>query len=275
MRVSLLYLGLLSASFGLLTWAPFSLAETGGADKDGRAGFWRKGAQGAPDLKAARAKVEKDPKNAEALNDLGFALRQNGKLEESEKYLKQAIGIKPSMGEAHVNLSVVYYDESKFKDALTEAQQAVKLDANNAIFRVVLGNALSKTGDLKGAAQEYKVAIHLKPDYENAHYNLGRVLSEDKQDNDAKLALSKALELDPNDDRVLQLLDKLQVGNGDMPGGGGAGAGATNAKTKTKSSADDDASKAAANRELAEKIKHKKNMPNISDVYDNNRPKAP
>lgn len=202
------------------------------ADSDGRAGFWRKAAQGAPDLKAARARVEKSPKDAEALNDLGFALRQNGKLDEAEKYLKQAVEIKPQMGEAHANLSVVYYDQNKTAPALTEAKKAVDIDANKPIFRVVYGNALSKSGDLKAAAQEYKVAIQLKPDYENAHYNLGRVLNEDGQVTDAKLSLSKALELDPNDDRVLALLDKLERSEGKTAASdGGAGGGK---KTTTK-----------------------------------------
>ena len=85
----------------------------------------------------------------------------------------------------------------------------MKLNADQAIFRVVLGNALAKTGDLKAAQQEYKIAIQLKPDYENAYYNLGVVLNDDGQINDAKYSLSKALELDPNDDRVVALLDKL------------------------------------------------------------------
>ncbi|MBX9689433.1 MAG: tetratricopeptide repeat protein [Candidatus Obscuribacterales bacterium] len=211
MKLSRILLGTLSSMLTISCLLPLAVAEPGKGN-DGRAGSWRKGTQGAPDLKAARARVEKNPKDADALNDLGFALRQNGKLDEAEKYLKQAIEQKPELGQAHVNLSVVYYDQSKFNDALSEAQKAVKIDANQAIFRVVLGNALSKTGDLKGAAQEYKVAIHLQPDYENAHYNLGRVLNEDGQVTDAKFALSKALELDPNDERVLAILDKLEQG---------------------------------------------------------------
>ncbi len=209
MKLQPICLGLLSFSL-VLSLVGVNAYAAPAADKDGRAGSWRKAEQGAPDLKAAQAKVDKNPKDAEALNDLGFALRQNGKLDEAAKYLKQSIEIEPDMGQAHANLSVVYYDQNKFADAVTEAQKAVKIDAEQPIFRVVLGNALSKTGDLKGAEQEYKVAIHLKPDYENAHYHLGRVQNEDGQTNDAKYTLSKALELDPNDERVLVLLDKLE-----------------------------------------------------------------
>lgn len=204
----------LSALLALVVAAPICVAAP---NKDGRAGSWRKGEQGAPDLKAAQARVDKNPKDAEALNDLGFALRQNGKAKEAEKYLKQAIEANPKMTEAHVNLSVNYYDQQMYKEALAEAQEAVKINPDHAISRVVLGNALSKTGDLKGAMQEYKVAVHLQPDYENAHYNLGRVQNEAGETNDAKMSLVKALELDPNDGRVLQLLDKLEKGDTTTP----------------------------------------------------------
>jgi tetratricopeptide (TPR) repeat protein len=224
-------LSLLAVCIGVIS-SQSVFAETTNPDKEGRAKSWRKAAQGAPDLKAAQAKVEKNPKDAEALNDYGFALRQNGKLDEAEKYLKQAIEAKSGMGEAHINLSVVYYDQGKFKESLEEAQKGVKIDANNAIFRVVLGNAYSKTGDLKAAAQEYKVAIHLKPDYENAHYNLGRVQNEDGQTTEAKLSLAKALELDPNDDRVIMLLDKLQGNDTAAPGAGATTGGAAKKATK-------------------------------------------
>jgi len=62
----------------------------------------------------------------------------------------------------------------------------------------VLGNALSETERSKGAAQGTKDPCHsCSFDYENAHYNLGRVQIEDSAEvNDAKYTLSKALELD-------------------------------------------------------------------------------
>lgn len=194
-----------------------SIADTddaSAATKEGRAGFWRKSGQGAPDIAKCQARADKNPRDAVALNDLGFALRQNGKLEEAEKYLKQAIEIKPSLAQAYTNLSVVHYDQKRYDEAAKDALAAVKLDANHPIFRVVLGNALSKTGDLKGAAQEYRIAVKLKPDYENAHYNLGRVLLEDGQTTDARFALADAINLDPDDDRTLALLDKLESSGG-------------------------------------------------------------
>jgi protein O-GlcNAc transferase len=140
---------------------------------------------------------------------LGWAHRQNGNAVEAEKYLRKAIELNPKLAEAHSNLSVVLADAGKGEEAKTEAAQAVAIAPENAIFRVVLGNALAKVGDRKAAIEQYQAAIKQKPDYENALYNLGRVLKEDGQISEAKLALSDALKYDPKDDRVLMLLDDM------------------------------------------------------------------
>ncbi len=197
------------------------IAQAAPKNADGRAGSWRSAAQGAPSLKAAKSAVEKHPQDAIANNDLGWAYRQNGDLVQAETCLRVAIKADPKLGEAHSNLSVVLVDLKKFDEAKTEAAQAVTLDGNNPIYRAVLGNALSKAGDRKEAIEQYRTAIKLKPDYENAHYNLGRVLKEDGQINEAKLVLVDALKLDAKDDRVLTLLDDMT---------GDAATGATPAK---------------------------------------------
>jgi Flp pilus assembly protein TadD len=185
------------------------LAASAGGGKDGRAGSWRNSAQGAPEIKTCLKLVEKNPQDAVANNDLGWAYRQNGDLAKAEKYLREAVKLNPQMAQAHSNLSVVLLDGGNAADAQKEAAQATTIDASNPIYRVVLGNALAKAGDRKAAIEQYRTAIKLKPDYENALYNLGRVLNDDGQRNDAKMELSQALLYDPKDDRVVKLLDEL------------------------------------------------------------------
>lgn len=176
---------------------------------EGRANAWRSAAQGAPSLKAARKAVELHPNDAVANNDLGWAYRQNGDLANAEKYLREAIKLNDQLGQAHSNLSVVLLDKGSVDEAQTEAARAVAIDGSNPIYKVVLGNAFAKKGERKAAIEQYQQAIKLKPDYENALYNLGRVLSEDGQTQEAKAVLADALKLDSKDERVLQLLDNL------------------------------------------------------------------
>ena len=115
----------------------------------GRAGNWQKGAQGAPDLNASSKRAEAEPENAEVQNDYGWALRQNGDAAKAEGYLRKAESLNPSLSYVHSNLSVVLLDLNKNDDALKEAKKAVELDGKQAIYRVVLGNALYATGDVK------------------------------------------------------------------------------------------------------------------------------
>ncbi len=193
--------------------APILCSPAGAKDKkekqEGRAGSWKNGAQGSPSLDACKKRAEEHPQDAEAQNDLGWALRQNGDLKAAEAKLRESIKLNPSLGYAHSNLSVVLLDGGQKAEALTEAQKAVALDGKQAIYHSVLGNALSANGDTKGAINEYKSALMIRPDYENALYNLGRVLDLDGQQTEAKVVLSQALALDPGDDRVVKLLDQL------------------------------------------------------------------
>ncbi|PWU00929.1 MAG: hypothetical protein C5B53_03415 [Candidatus Melainabacteria bacterium] len=175
----------------------------------GRAGNWRKGVQGSPDLKVCAKKAEKEPQNAEAQSDYGWALRQNGDLTEAEKYLRKAEALDSSLAYVHSNLSVVLLDQNKGEEALAQAKKAVEADGKQPIYHVVFGNALFATDNIKQAIGEYDAAVKLRPDYENGYYNLGRALKKDGQVTEAKAALSEALKLDPNDERVLKLLDEL------------------------------------------------------------------
>jgi predicted Zn-dependent protease len=175
----------------------------------GREGNWKKSAQDSPDLEAAHKLAEAQPQNAVAQNDYGWALRLHGDPAKAEGFVRTAEQLDPTLAYVHSNLSVIELDLNKPKEALGEGKKAVELDGNQPIFHVVYGNALIVAGDAKGAIAQYQAAIQQRADYENAYYNLGRAFQKDGQKNEALAALSKALELDSKDDRVLKLMDDI------------------------------------------------------------------
>ena len=188
-----------------------AMAKKGGAEdnKDGRAGMWKNNAQGAPSIEACRKVVAEKPNDAIGHNDLGWALRQNGDARAGEEELRAAIKLDEKLPQAHSNLSVCCLDQNKDQQALDEARKAVALDQSQPIYHVVLGNALAATGDNTAAVQEYKIAISQRSDYENAYYHLGLVLNKMGEKTEAGKVLANALKLDPNDGRVLQILDTI------------------------------------------------------------------
>ncbi len=94
-----------------------------GEDAEGRAGSWRHGTQGSPSLSACKKKVEANPKDANAQNDLGWALRQNGDLQGAEESLRESIKLNPASPFPHSNLSVVLLDTKRPVDSLAEAKR--------------------------------------------------------------------------------------------------------------------------------------------------------
>jgi serine/threonine-protein kinase len=71
---------------------------------------------------------------------------------------------------------------------------------NPAIFAYV-GNTQLKASKLRAAADSYRQAIHVKPDFAVAHANLGFVLNERGELKEAETVLVKATELDPRNPR--------------------------------------------------------------------------
>jgi predicted Zn-dependent protease len=175
----------------------------------GREGNWKNSAQDSPDLEAARKLAEAQPQNAVAQNDYGWALRLHGEPAKGESFVKTAEQLDPTLAYVHSNLSVIELDLNKAPEALGEGKKAVELDGEQPIFHVVYGNALLANNDAKGAIAQYQDAIRQRADYENAYYNLGRAFDKNGQKNEALASLSKALELDSKDDRVLKLVDEI------------------------------------------------------------------
>src|ERR1700690_523209 len=60
------------------------------------------------------------------------------------------------------------------------------------------GIALARQGDQAGAAEEFRAAVKLRPDYAEAYYNLGKSLEQIGQTEPAVTAFRSAARLRPN-----------------------------------------------------------------------------
>jgi protein O-GlcNAc transferase len=105
-------------------------------------------------------------------NNLGYTLQQQGKWEEAIASYGKALEFQPNCTEAKVNLGNALFAQRKLS---TEKQ------AYYAGLNYQLGIAREQAGDWQTAVVYYRAAIALQPDLVEAHYQLGVVLQEQQQ----------------------------------------------------------------------------------------------
>ncbi|MEX1068283.1 MAG: tetratricopeptide repeat protein [Patescibacteria group bacterium] len=94
-------------------------------------------------------------------------------------------------------------------------QKAVGLDLFNPLLRIGFGGLYYQLAQYTLAAEQFKAAVNLKPDYANAHYNLGRTYKELGEKELAIQSLETALRLsDPSVEgyeEAKKILDELKA----------------------------------------------------------------
>ena len=140
--------------------------------------------------------VEREPLLALAQHNLGVVIVQRGAVAESVAHFKAARDADPRTGlywlsyaralirsgQASEALGVLEQAKGRglsapqFDALVTEALRAVPPDDANALFR--LGNTETANGNFEKAIAAYRRAVAARPDFAEAHFHLGSVLSE-------------------------------------------------------------------------------------------------
>ena len=190
-------------------------------------------------IQAFEQAIEKDPEYAHAywgLSDAYLQMATWGKVPPSDAcrkakfYVRKALAIDPSLGEAHALLSYIYVvhdwdwktaelefleairlnpnssivhayycyfllTAQRFDEAMAEALKAQSLDPASSFIAFVVGTAFGISGDFPRAIEEYQTGIRLNPDYYMLHTWLGWTLFANGQYSEGIVAHEKALEL--------------------------------------------------------------------------------
>ena len=83
--------------------------------------------------------------------------------------------LRPDIAEAYNNLGNVLLDQGKLDEAAAQYEQAVALKPDLFQAHNNLGNILAEQGKLDQAVARFEQALALKPDLAEAHNNLGNV----------------------------------------------------------------------------------------------------
>ena len=153
--------------------------------------------------------VAVQPDYAEAHNNLGNTLRELGNLDKAAASLLQAIALKPDFAEAHSNLGLTLKELGRLDDAEASFRQAIALKPDFAEIHSNLGLTLEEAGKLDKAEESYRQAIALKPDYAEAQIYLGHTLRRLGKLDEAKASYQQAIALKPKDSSTEHFLAAL------------------------------------------------------------------
>ncbi|QSV52724.1 MAG: tetratricopeptide repeat protein [Dolichospermum sp. UKL201] len=144
-----------------------------------------------------RKVLQVEPNNGKAYNNLGNALRRQGKLPEALTAHQKALQLNPNDAEAYVGIGNVLNAQGKQEEALASHKKAIQLNPKYATAYYNLGIALRGQKKLDEAVAAYQKAIELNPKLATAYYNLGIALRGQKKLDEAVAAYQKAIELNP------------------------------------------------------------------------------
>ncbi|HHM02974.1 MAG TPA: tetratricopeptide repeat protein [Caldithrix abyssi] len=131
-------------------------------------------AQGAPPpavmqkVMAAKAALEKDPKNYELNVEMGNNYFDIGRFEQAIGYYTTAISVNDKNPSVLIDLGVAYYNIKDFDNALKYMNQALKISPDHVQGLYNLGIVYYNTGDKNKAVKAWEKLLKVSPDSREA-----------------------------------------------------------------------------------------------------------
>jgi tetratricopeptide (TPR) repeat protein len=183
-----------------------------------------------------REALKLDPRHAETLNKLSYALLQLGRPQEAlevakqaseadftasgpwlnrasalfalerpqeaEEALKQALVINPGEADACLRLADLYIQQQRFAEAIAQLEALVRLRPNSPEAHNYLGYEYARAGRYEEAEAAYRRAIALNVDFTLAYNNLGNLYAQQGRYDEAVVQFSEVVRVNGHDPYV-------------------------------------------------------------------------
>ncbi|RMZ75660.1 hypothetical protein DV737_g5192, partial [Chaetothyriales sp. CBS 132003] len=168
---------------------------------------------------AYRRVLDRDPKHAKVLQQLGWLHHQQSNSYQSQEqaieYLEQSVSSDNQDAQSWYLLGRCYMAQQKFPKAYEAYQQAVYRDGRNPTFWCSIGVLYYQINQYRDALDAYSRAIRLNPYISEVWYDLGTLYEScNNQTADALDAYARAAELDPSNQHIKARLQLLRSGGG-------------------------------------------------------------
>jgi tetratricopeptide (TPR) repeat protein len=153
------------------------------------------------DYAAALASYEEllkaDPRQPEALNNVGAIQFKRGSFIEAEKCFRGAISLRPDYPEALSNLGNVLRRRGYLSESESSLRRAIKLKPNYLDAHCGLGATLELAGDTHGAKGRFRKVLKAKPHHVDAMIGMARANAMEGRLEEAGKLLERVLATEP------------------------------------------------------------------------------
>jgi tetratricopeptide (TPR) repeat protein len=155
--------------------------------------------------------------DAQGYYALGLELYKQNRDEQAAEAFRQATTLDPDFAAGFMKLGLAYRALGKKEEANKAYEQAAKGfekllddDPKNAEANINLGEAYSRLGDYQKSIEAYRRGVRLKEPDSATFYDIGLAYNKLARYTEAVGAFKKSIELDPNDYRAQEALERAQ-----------------------------------------------------------------
>ena len=130
-------------------------------------------------------------------NNLGFALKEEGRVTEAVENYLAALRINPDFEMAHLNIGVILAGRGDNEAAIKHYKEVLRIKPDFITAYINLGNARLRQGRIADAFDHYSEALRLDPDSAEAYNGLGAVMIRTGRIEKAIELFQKALQIKP------------------------------------------------------------------------------
>jgi tetratricopeptide (TPR) repeat protein len=162
----------------------------------------------------ARHNVEKNPADFEGHYNLGAMLQARGEFPAALQQYEVAWNIRPDDATVNNAIAGIHLAGGDPENAAKYLEVALRTRPNYFDAHYNLGTALAMQNNFVGAVDQFRAAVQLNGQDANAEANLGAALAETKSWKEARLHLERALAMNPN---LANARDNLQQVMRELP----------------------------------------------------------